>query len=594
MDLEVKGIGTTSRHGTRQKSAQGWRIYSSAAYGPRPDDVPMLDLGRLGEFDDESDLLYTPIVTEKPCLISADSTSTVNRGTHFKASLSAHPSQRQPSLVEELIVPENLPAPSEKYRMKYQQYEEEMKTNYKQYVQQMAEKSKAIRTHQQTPPAGIQTQGPRADEMTPKDLTSLDEKVSLQQCYTSKPYSEQQHMRKLEAEDRAVEKRKQAVVEQVLADHLSRAVISDPGQDGQAADLWHQQTTLPGLGSTPLRFRNRKLHQTKVKTSSTLTENLLSNKLRFDARIISKNGRDACRQLIGFFFAFDKSLTVYEYRQFGKNRTNALPFIQRGVYCHHYGRRKRRQYDTGDFYTGANLTFLTTEHVGLPASLQANQLLTLRITDVDELAKHALLSGNPSLSKQELDDRNILWSTQALLKERLKSRGVRTMTGLGKLFRQRDSSGSGALVKGELLQALKEFHLELPNEDFESVWLILDQDCKGKVDFNQFIQAFVGEMNEFRKAFVRKAYMKLDPNRTGSISVNDISKFYNPKKHPNVLSGESSEQQVQSAFLDTLQQCSASSKEVTYCEFESYYEGLSHGIANDEDFANILRNCWGV
>ncbi|XP_078272711.1 calcyphosin-2-like isoform X2 [Rhinoraja longicauda] len=536
MDLEVKGIGTTSRHGTRQKSAQGWRIYSSAAYGPRPDDVPMLDLGRLGEFDDESDLLYTPIVTEKPCLISADSTSTVNRGTHFKASLSAHPSQRQPSLVEELIVPENLPAPSEKYRMKYQQYEEEMKTNYKQYVQQMAEKSKAIRTHQQTPPAGIQTQGPRADEMTPKDLTSLDEKVSLQQCYTSKPYSEQQHMRKLEAEDRAVEKRKQAVVEQVLADHLSRAVISDPGQDGQAADLWHQQTTLPGLGSTPLRFRNRKLHQTKVKTSSTLTENLLSNKLRFDARIISNPSR--CMNIgslgkIGqmLFHSFREAFTV----------------------------------------------IITVDE------REDNMTLVISIR-----------SGNPSLSKQELDDRNILWSTQALLKERLKSRGVRTMTGLGKLFRQRDSSGSGALVKGELLQALKEFHLELPNEDFESVWLILDQDCKGKVDFNQFIQAFVGEMNEFRKAFVRKAYMKLDPNRTGSISVNDISKFYNPKKHPNVLSGESSEQQVQSAFLDTLQQCSASSKEVTYCEFESYYEGLSHGIANDEDFANILRNCWGV
>lgn len=244
---------------------------------------------------------------------------------------------------------------------------------------------------------------------------------------------------------------------------------------------------------------------------------------------------------------------------------------------------------------GANLTFLTTEHVGLPASVQANQLLTLRITGVDELAKHALLtSGNPSLSKQELDDRNILRSTQALLKERLKNRGVRTLTGLGKLLRQRDSSGNGVLVKGELQQALKEFHLELPNEDFESIWLILDQDRKGKVDYNQFIQAFVGEMNEFRKSFVRKAYMKLDPNKTGSISVNDISKFYNPKKHPKVLSGESTEQQIQSAFLDTLQQGSASSKEVTYCEFESYYEGLSLGIANDEDFSNILRNCWGV
>lgn len=33
-----------------------------------------------------------------------------------------------------------------------------------------------------------------------------------------------------------------------------------------------------------------------------------------------RNGRDACRELIGFFFTCDGSLTVYEYRQFGKNR----------------------------------------------------------------------------------------------------------------------------------------------------------------------------------------------------------------------------------------------------------------------------------
>ncbi|XP_051885738.1 calcyphosin-2 isoform X2 [Pristis pectinata] len=554
MDLEVKGVGTTSRNAARQKSAQGWRICPSVAYGPRPDDVPMLDLGKLGDLDSESDLSYTPVMTAKPCLASPDSTSTVSWGTPLPASQSVYHPHRQLCPVEELTVPENLPAPSERYRVKYQQYEEEMKTNYKQYVQQMTQRSKADPLHQPHPLAGLQTQ-----------------------------------------EDLAVEKRKQAVVEQVLVDHLSRAVISDPEQDGSSNDLRHQQTTHPGLGSTPLRFRNRKLHQTKVKTSSTLTENLLSNKLRFDARIISNNGRDACRELIGFFFAFDKSLTVYEYRQFGKNRTNALPFIQRGIYCHHYGRRKKRQYDVGDFYMGANLTFLTSEHVGLPASVQVKQLLILRITGIDEVAKRSLLtSGNPSLSKQEIDDRNLLLFAQGLLREKLKKRGVRTITGLGKYLRQRDSSGSGVLAKAELKQALKEFRLELPREDFESIWLLLDQDCDGKVDYNQFLQAIIGEMNEFRKAFVRKAYMKLDPSKTGSISVNDISKFYNPKKHPKVLSGESSDQQVRSAFLDTLQECCASPNEVTYCEFESYYEGLSLEVANDEDFANILGNCWGV
>ncbi|XP_067907271.1 calcyphosin-2 isoform X3 [Heterodontus francisci] len=559
MDLEVKGIGTTSRNqaqqnSTRQKSTQGWRICSSDAYGPRPDDVPALDLKRLGDSDGESDLSYTPVTKGYPHLASLDSTSTISWGAPFPAPFSRHRPYHQQCPVEELAIPETLPAPSERYKLKYQQYEEDMKRSYKRYTQQKAQKSKADSLRQQPPPAIVQAQESPADEVTPEALTSLDEKAILQQCYTSKPYTVEQSMRMLEAEDLAVEKRKQAVVEQVLVDQLSR-----------------------------------------IKTSSTLTENLLSNKLRFDARIISRNGRDACRELIGFFFAFDKSLTVYEYRQFGKNRTKALPFIQRGIYCHQYGRRKGRQYDIGDFCVGTNLTLLTSQHIGLPTSVQEKRLLILRIISIDEMAKRSLLtSNNPALSKQEIDDRNIIMAVQGLLKEKLKKRGVRTVTGLVKFFRLRDQCVGGVLQQTELKQGLKQFHLELPDKDFESIWLILDQDCDGEVDYYQFIQVVIGEMNEFRKAFVRKAYMKLDPNKTGSISVNDISKFYSGRKHPKVLSGECSEQQVRAAFLDTLQESCISSKEVTYCEFEAYYEGLSLGIANDEDFANVMRNCWGV
>lgn len=41
-------------------------------------------------------------------------------------------------------------------------------------------------------------------------------------------------------------------------------------------------------------------------------------------------------------------------------------------------------------------------------------------------------------------------------------------------------------------------------QDFESLWLILDDSKNGKVDYGEFIHAIFGEMNEYRKAFVRK------------------------------------------------------------------------------------------
>lgn len=41
-------------------------------------------------------------------------------------------------------------------------------------------------------------------------------------------------------------------------------------------------------------------------------------------------------------------------------------------------------------------------------------------------------------------------------------------------------------------------------QDFESLWLILDDGKTDKVDYGEFTRAVFGEMNEYRKAFVRK------------------------------------------------------------------------------------------
>lgn len=47
------------------------------------------------------------------------------------------------------------------------------------------------------------------------------------------------------------------------------------------------------------------------------TENALFKRVRFGARIVTKNGRDAHRELNGFFFSTDGTLTLYEFHQFG-------------------------------------------------------------------------------------------------------------------------------------------------------------------------------------------------------------------------------------------------------------------------------------
>ncbi|XP_032202864.1 calcyphosin-2 isoform X6 [Mustela erminea] len=497
---------------------------------------------------------------------------------------------------EQDIIPENLPAPTSKYKLKYQQYETEMKEGYKQYSQRNAEKTKSKIT-QQSPRKKIDDKCIQGEESIVGGLTTLDKKALLQHGYADIPYNAQSSMKKSDAEMVAAQRKKQTVAEQVMIDHLSRAVISDPEQN-LPTERPESTPTFPDSKTAPLRFRKRTLHETKIRTHSTLTENMLSHKVQFDGRIISRNGHDACRELVGFFFAHDQSLTIYEYRQFGKNRTSVLPFIQKNIYSHQCGRRKGTQYQLGDFYIGANLTFLSSDHSSLPESIKENTLLILRITNIDQIALDSLKTDSvepeDNLTSQEANDRLILKAVQDALKEQLHKRGVRILTGLAKHLQQLDKEGTGLLDKADFKQTLQVFRLEVSENDFESAWQILNGNDSGKVDYGEFKRAIIGEMNEYRKSFVRKAFMKLDFNKTGSVPITNLRKCYCAKKHPQVISGHSTEEEIKLSFLETLKDACSKSDEVTYGEFEDYYEGLSIGIVHDEDFVNIVRTPWGI
>ncbi|XP_064233040.1 calcyphosin-2 isoform X6 [Aotus nancymaae] len=477
MELEIKGVAAASRSqiqpffGRKKPLQQRWTSESWTNQNSCPPVVPRLDLGSLVD-SDEDNFSYIPLSTAD----SQNSSSTLGWVTPCQKTYTQHHLNE----LDQNIIPENLPAPTDKYKLKYQQYKTEIKEGYKQYSQRNTENTKSNITHLQSPRNKIDEKCVQHEEANTADITTLDRKALLQQGYADNSCDTQQKARKLYAEIVATEKKKQTVAEQVMIDHLSRAVISDPEQN-LAIEQKESDNILPDSKITPLRFRKRTLHETKIRTNSTLTENVLSHKLQFDGRIISRNGRDACRELIGFFFTHDQSLTIYEYRQFGKNRTIVLPFIQKKIYSHQCGRRKGKQYELGDFYV-----------------------------------------------------------------------------------------------------------------DFESAWLIMNDNGNGKVDYGEFKRNIIGEMNEYRKSFVRKAFMKLDFNKTGSVPIINIRKCYCAKKHSQVISGHSTEEEVKSWFLETLKVACSKSDEVSYGEFEDYYEGLSIGIVDDEDFVNILRIPWGI
>ncbi|XP_066040684.1 LOW QUALITY PROTEIN: calcyphosin-2 [Chamaea fasciata] len=594
MDLEVKGVAASPRRkaelSPREKKCQiGWRPNRQATHSPCPPELPCLDLGRLGDSDEEdgdSYILYTGSSSHR-CQLDSSSEWRMSLQTPY----AQHQHVSQHSVWEQKTRPENLPSPTDRSKLKHGQYEAGTKEKYKQHPQRIAGKKK---DHLQCPNTSIKI---AELEDGHDDFVTLDKKALLQHCYTNKSYNMQHNIRKSEAEDVAADRRKQTVVEQVMVDQLCRAVISDPEQSTRSDACMAAQGLL-GVGTAPMSVRKRTLHETKIRTKSGLTENMLSNKLCFDSRIISSNGHDACRELIGFFFfACDKSLTVYKFRQLGKNRTTALPFIQKGVCQHQRGQRKGKTYDFSDFYMGANLTFQSVDH-NLPESVKQNPVFTLHVISIDEAAMDYLIISSVELkeecSRQVVDDSKVFRKIQGIFRETLSERGVWVITGLGKYFRQIDKNSNGFLSQTALKEALKVFCLEMPEGDFESLWLILDDRKSGKVDYGEFTHAIFGEMNEYRKAFVRKAYMKLAFNKTGSVPMENVRKCYCAKKHPLVISTGKTAEEIKLSFLEALGESCSNPNEVSYAEFEDYCEELSFRIVGYDDFVNILRNSWRI
>jgi len=112
--------------------------------------------------------------------------------------------------------------------------------------------------------------------------------------------------------------------------------------------------------------------------------------------------------------------------------------------------------------------------------------------------------------------------------------------------------------------------------------------------------AVSGEMSPSRKAFVMKAFKKIDKDDSGILDIRDIQGTYNAKEHPDVKKGIKTEEEVLSEFLDTfelhhsLKHPEDKDRQVTPKEFIEYYTNVGSCIENDQYFELMITNAWNL
>lgn len=184
------------------------------------------------------------------------------------------------------------------------------------------------------------------------------------------------------------------------------------------------------------------------------------------------------------------------------------------------------------------------------------------------------------------------------LKTKLASRGARGVIGLQRQFKIMDDDNSKSLNKYEFNKAMTDYMLGFSAAENSALFEYFDVDGSGSISYDEFIRAVRGPMNMTRKKIVAQAFKKLDKDGNGWIDINDVRGVYNARKHPDVLSGKKTEDNILQEFLETfethhsMRNNNAPNYVVTKEEFEEYYNNISCSIDDDMYFMRMINNAW--
>ena len=89
---------------------------------------------------------------------------------------------------------------------------------------------------------------------------------------------------------------------------------------------------------------------------------------------------------------------------------------------------------------------------------------------------------------------------------------------------------------------MREFKAEVAQEDVGTLFSAFDINRDGTIQYDEFLRIIRGDLNDYRRSLVERAFKKLDRDGSGVVEVQDLVGVYNGKKHPAVIEGRKTEE----------------------------------------------------
>lgn len=166
------------------------------------------------------------------------------------------------------------------------------------------------------------------------------------------------------------------------------------------------------------------------------------------------------------------------------------------------------------------------------------------------------------------------------------------LNGLQRCLSLLDTSGDKRLSKDELQVGLRKFGVDVTFHELDYLFTHFDADRSGCISVDEFLVGMRGDVSARRAALVATAFDRLDKDRDGVVTLQELAAAYDTSKHPDVVSGRVSAEHALRAFAAQWESANTRDGVVTRCEFDAYYANLSASIDSDDYFELMMRNAW--
>lgn len=130
------------------------------------------------------------------------------------------------------------------------------------------------------------------------------------------------------------------------------------------------------------------------------------------------------------------------------------------------------------------------------------------------------------------------------IKAKLLQRSSGGIKGIARIFKAMDDNGNRQLDVDDFRWGFIDYGFNLSKDEAQRLLERFDRDGNGTISYDEFLRFLKGDINDERKKWIRLAYEKLDVNKDGQVTIQDIAQIYDASEHPEVIEGKKTPDEV--------------------------------------------------